>query len=71
LDKTDGYTNRAVLRDCTEYECCHEELVFALKDNCHEFSIGLSTILECVAVAEKEGYLPKLPDKWWLDIRRY
>ncbi len=58
-------------KDCTDSECCQEELVFAMKDNYHDFSIGLSTILQCIALAEKEGYVPKLPDEWWNAIRRY
>ncbi len=72
---TDIYKNRANLnkdsnsfQDLTDFECCSEDLAFALKDNYHEFSIGLSTIMHCVAIAEYEGYLPKLPDEWWTKV---
>lgn len=71
----DIYTNRAMfikgkdgVQDCTDFECCSENLVFAMKDNYHAFSIGLTTILECLAVAEKEGYVPRLPDAWWVQV---
>lgn len=74
----DIYYNRAVLdpeatlaRDVTELECCQEELVFALKDQQHAFSLGLSTVLRCLAIAEKEGYVPRLPDKWWVMLRQH
>ena len=43
-----------------------------MKDNFHEFSIGLKTILSCLAMAEKEGAVPKIPyEWWWLINRRY
>jgi hypothetical protein len=41
-----------------------------MKDNYHEFSIGLSTILSCLAMAEKEGAVPKIPYEWWSLINR-
>lgn len=51
---------------------CGEELIFGLRDNKHGFSLGLTTVLECLAVAEKQGYVPNLPDEWWILIgRRY
>ena len=46
-------------------ERCAEPVVFALKDSTHEFSVGLSTILDCLMIAEQEGYVPKIPDGWW------
>ena len=74
MDSKEIYGNRAELqrdqqpKDCTAFECCDEELVFALKDRYHSFSIGFSTILQCLAFAEKEGYVPKLPDDWWIKV---
>ena len=71
------FENRATLQsedpvtqDCTDFECCREELVFAMQDNEHQFSLGLYTVLRCLAIAEKEGYLPPLPDEWWVQVRR-
>jgi len=58
-------------QDCTSFECCHEELVFAMQDTHHQFSLGLSTVLECLAIAEKDGFVPKLPEDWWIEIRHY
>lgn len=64
------YSNRAEFKgeqhkDVTGCENCDESLVFAMRDNYHEFSLGLRTILKCLEVAEKEGYVPKLPPEWW------
>lgn len=71
------YKNRAAIedtpmpfQDVTDAPCCGEELVFAMRDNHHPFSIGLSTILSCLAIAEKEGYVPQLPFEWWNSLRR-
>lgn len=68
----DIYRNRAQLDEATDisdFECCPENLVFAMKDKHHSFSIGLSTILHCLAIAEKEGYVPEIPSEWWLKLR--
>ena len=54
-------------------ENCFEELIFLLKDKNHEYSIGIITILECLAFAIENGNLPKLPSKWFylVDHRYY
>ena len=52
-------------------ENCCEELTFAMCDKYHEFSLGLSVVLRCLAVAEKEGCVPKLPMDWWDTLRKY
>lgn len=54
--------------DVTNCDTCNETLVFAMKDNYHEFSVGLRTILQCLSIAEKEGYVPPLPPEWWWSI---
>jgi hypothetical protein len=72
------HANRAALdigaeeiaKDCTGFECCKEELVFAMRDNYHAFSIGLLTILDCLKMAEQGGYVPKLPEGWWRELRQ-
>lgn len=76
MKKDKVYNNRAGLRsdcsqasDCTDLLCCPEELVFAMKDNYHQFSIGLSTIIQCLAIAERDGHIPKIPADWWNDLR--
>lgn len=67
------YNNRAKTNgktiDCTDYECCNEELIFSMKDKKHQFSLGLSTVLECLMIAEKKGYVPSLPPEWWHNLR--
>ncbi len=50
---------------------CFEEYLFALKDNTHEFSIGLISILQCLAFAENEGAVPELPSEWWLEVKNH
>ncbi|MEG1404256.1 MAG: hypothetical protein RSC52_02015 [Oscillospiraceae bacterium] len=64
------YGNRAEFlrekhHDVSGCENCDESLVFAMRDNYHEFFLGLRTILKCLEIAEKEGYVPKLPPEWW------
>jgi len=39
-----------------------------MKDKEHEFFIGLRTILSCLAIAEKEEAVPRLPYEWWQKI---
>ena len=62
----DSFYNRAKLKSIEEVHCenCSERVVFILKDNFHEFSLGLSTVLNCLAFAVKNGDLPKLPQHW-------
>ena len=45
-----------------------KQLFFDMKDNYHEFQIGLKTILECIIFAEKEEQIPKLPLSWYTDV---
>ena len=47
---------------------CDDYLVFAMKDKCHRFTMGLGTILECVRIAEQEGAVPPMPTDWWLKV---
>ncbi|MGC3412536.1 hypothetical protein ACPTII_32395 [Pseudomonas aeruginosa] len=44
---------------------CHDELIFALQDKHHVLSLGLSTLLQCLRMAEHEGAVPELPEGWW------
>lgn len=59
------YQNKAEENHCPN---CDEPLVFGLKDKYHEFSIGLSTVLQLLLVAEKQGYVPKLPNEWVIQV---
>ena len=45
-----------------------DTLYFLLKDSVHEFTIGLSDILNCLKFAEEKGEIPELPRTWWREI---
>lgn len=69
MQRSEVLENRANVCELgvTETFCptCDELLVFAMRDAKHEFSLGLTTILECLALAEKRGHVPRLPQEWW------
>ena len=72
-EQRESLDNRAELKysniyDHSDCEHCSEEYIFQMKDNYHSFSIGLTTILSCLAFAEKQGAVPPLPSEWWLSI---
>lgn len=51
---------------------CDNSLMFLMKDNYHEFFIGIVTILDCLKKAEDAREVPELPFDWWAKIsRRY
>jgi hypothetical protein len=70
-----GFLNRARPRggelkaETLHSDCCSEPLVFAMRDDFHEFSMGLLTLLKCLRVAEKDGYVPPLPEGWWASVK--
>ena len=41
-----------------------EKMTFTLKNDNQEFSVGISSVLKCVALAISSGVLPKLPKQW-------
>ena len=72
----DAFEQRLVLDlDKTKEQACpncQEALVFAFQVGDNTISLGLSTILECLKIAEDEGYLPKIDEgkeygsfAWW------
>lgn len=65
--------NRAALAgdDPSEHDCpnCDGDLIFALRDRHHAFSLDLPTILQCLHMAEAEGAVPELPPEWWGAVR--
>lgn len=72
--RKDAFLNRADLsgsnpQDHSDCDRCDDEIIFRLKDNHHEFSIGLTTILNCLKLAEDKNAIPKLSDKWWMSIK--
>lgn len=60
-----------LVEDHTGHEDCQEELLFAMRDQEHEFSLGLSVVLNCLSIAEEEGFVPQLPDDWWGKLRTF
>lgn len=60
------FFNRAEVKKAEHICCenCFENVIFLLKDKEHEFSMGLSTVLECLKFAIENGDLPKLPLSW-------
>lgn len=65
------FFNRAEVENSEQVICdnCFEHMVFFLRDSQNrEFSLGLMTVLECVAFAISKGELPKLPNSWLYDI---
>ena len=61
---------RAVLEEAEEMVCdqCDERVIFHLRDREHEFTMGLSTVLQCLMFAIEQGDLPKLPLSWCTDV---
>ncbi|KAF0804370.1 hypothetical protein ACRYJU_04720 [Alloalcanivorax xenomutans] len=49
-------------------DCCGYDLVFALRDRHHAFSLSISTVLECLSLAEQQGAIPPLAPLWWSNV---
>ena len=70
----DAFSNRAgpagaaLNAEVRHEDCCSDPLVFAMRDKHHEFSLGLITVLQCLKIAEEEGFIPPLPFEWWEKI---
>ena len=43
--------------------------LFAMRDRHHAFTLDLETVLACLAMAEAEGEVPRLPASWWQLVR--
>ena len=52
--------------DCDD---CTEDYVLLMRQGDREFGIGLTTLLACLAFAEREGAVPELPADWWIKVR--
>lgn len=64
--------NRAVQSqpggDQVSSDCCGSDVVFALRDKHHDFSMSLSTLLQCLRFAEENGAVPPLEPAWWWQV---
>lgn len=69
-NRKEMFFNRAEAVEAEKMYCenCNEKAVFLLKDKDHEFSMGLTTVLQCLEFAIKSGCLPKLPMSWCSDV---
>lgn len=65
LNNRANHTGMVKQNDCVE---CNEELLFAMRDRHHTFSLGLRTVLQCLRLAEEEGNIPSLPPDWWNSV---
>jgi hypothetical protein len=66
--------NRADLGGARLPQCAEQEpdLIFALKQGETEFSVNLKTLVDCLQIAEQQGYLPTIDTEWWLNVyKRY
>lgn len=63
----DALNNRAELQQAAEKTECYP-VVFLLRDNYHEFTLGLDTVLQCLHFAEEQGAIPPIPDDWWYEM---
>lgn len=70
IDHKEIFFNRAEAVEAETMYCenCCEKAVFLLKDKDHEFSMGLTTVLQCIEFAIRSGALPKLPMSWCADV---
>ena len=70
MNQKDIFFNRAELEMAERVYCdnCFEHVVFMLRDKDHEFSMGLITVMQCLAFAIENGDLPKLPQSWLADV---
>lgn len=70
MDTKEIFETRATLQSgqtVAENNCehCEDPLIFAMQDKQHQFSLGLITVLQCLRLAEQEGFVPALPPEWW------
>ncbi len=60
-------TRRRII-DHMDCDDCTEDYVFLMRQGDREFGIGLTTLLACLAFAEREGAVPELPADWWIRV---
>lgn len=57
--------SRKAIIDHLDCEDCEEQYVFLMRQGDREFTMGLRTVLACLAFAQNEHAVPDLPDDWW------
>ena len=70
LNHKEVRSNRAELQNAANCHCdnCGENMIFAMQDNYHQFTVGIEDVLVCLRIAEANGAVPKLPNDWWVSI---
>lgn len=70
INHAEIFFNRAEVKGAEPINCenCFEQVVFLLRDDNHEFSMELKSVLKCVMFAIKNGHIPKLPSSWLSSI---
>lgn len=56
---------KIIIEDHTECQECSEDYIFLMQDNNGKFTLGLQTILECLAIAQEVNAIPEIPSEWW------
>ena len=68
----DNFNKRAKLIQNSENQICDtcdDTMIFSLAtEKGDNFSIGLSTILQCLQIAENEGNIPEINLDWWTTV---
>lgn len=72
MKKEQWYNNDCKLENenVTEHDCedCFEQYFFKMKDKDHEFSLGLTVVLDCLAQAQSAGVIPPIDNEWWIKV---
>lgn len=68
----DGAELKSVVKN-TNWEVCQDDGFFHLRDSKgRDFNVSISTILQCLQIAEKKYWVPEIDKKFWrLVNRRY
>ncbi|MCX4361054.1 hypothetical protein [Mucispirillum schaedleri] len=61
----DGAELKSVVKN-TNWEVCQDDGFFHLRDSKgRDFNVSISTILQCLQIAEKKYWVPEIDEKFW------
>ena len=69
-NKTRTFLNRVKVKEMLKPTDLDESAVFLLKDQHHQFSIDIETVLSCLNFAEAHGVVPPLSWDWWEQVKK-
>lgn len=52
-----------------DYNPAENQLYFIMRDQVHEFAIGVAALLSCLRFAELNHELPDIPEYWWTAVK--